>query len=218
MTSLSNPENLASSDRINESIERIIDAALEELAQSGPTRARMSDIADRANVSSATLYRRFTTKQDLLQAVLIRETERFVTAMREVALRQETAEETVLECFAFGFEYLIESNFLLRLIQVEPELVVPQFTTKAAPLLEAVTSLMMQLNRENIFVEADTWKSDLAAVRMEMVVRLFISLLLTEGPSIDVSTPAAAREFARLHVVPMVVQADSPQVRRPGTD
>lgn len=208
---------LAPSDapQLDASTERIIDAALEEMAVHGPSRARMAAIAQRAGVSSATLYRRFAAKQDLMQAVTLREVERYINAMSEVAIKHDTAEELVVECFAFGLEYLQENTIIHQLIDAEPELVLPMLTTGAGPLIATTTDFMLKLNEQNIFVEEALWQRDLAKVRLEMVVRLFISLLMTPGYAIDIDTPEASREFARRHIVPLVVQAKSPQVRRP---
>ncbi len=208
---------LAPSDapQLDASTERIIDAALEEMAVHGPSRARMAAIAQRAGVSSATLYRRFAAKQDLMQAVTLREGERYINAMSEVAIKQDTAEELVVECFAFGLEYLQDNIIIHQLIDAEPELVLPMLTTGAGPLIATTTDFMLKLNEQNIFVEEALWQRDLAKVRLEMVVRLFISLLMTPGYAIDIDTPEASREFARRHIVPLVVQAKSPQVRRP---
>ena len=208
---------LAPSDapQLDASTERIIDAALEEMAVHGPSRARMAAIAQRAGVSSATLYRRFAAKQDLMQAVTLREVERYINAMSEVAIKQDTAEELVVECFAFGLEYLQDNIIIHQLIDAEPELVLPMLTTGAGPLIATTTDFMLKLNEQNIFVEEALWQRDLAKVRLEMVVRLFISLLMTPGYAIDFDTPEASREFARRHIVPLVVQAKSPQVRRP---
>ncbi len=196
-------------------VERIIDAALEEMAEKGPTRARMGDIARRAGVSSATLYRRFAAKQELLQSVMVRETVRFIDAIRKVAAAQETAEQTVAECFVFAVEYMRERTIMHQLIEAEPELVLPQLTTQAGPMIEAATGFMLEVNAENLFVEEEDWRRDIAEVRLELVTRIFISLLLTPGYAIDVSTPEASREFARRHLVPLVVQASSPQATRP---
>lgn len=189
----------------DEAVERIIDAALEEIGEHGPTRARMGTIATRAGVSSATLYRRFAAKQDLLQAVALRETERFTEAMRGVAAEQDTAEDAVAECFAFAVVYLRENTVVHQLIEAEPEMILPQLTTGAGPLISGTTQLLLSVNEENLFVAREHWQRDVAVIRMEMVVRLFFSLLLTPGIEIDVSTPESAREFARRHIVPLIV-------------
>jgi AcrR family transcriptional regulator len=199
----------------DEAVDRIIDATLEEVALHGPTRARMGEIAQRAGVSSATLYRRFAAKQDLLQAAMIRETSRFIDSMREVAAQQQTAGDTVVECFVFAMDYIHERTIILRLIESAPDLLLPQFTTRAGPLIQAVTGLMFEVNRENVFVDSDKWQRDLAEERIELVVRIFISLLLTPGVTVDVASPDASRDFARRHLVPLIVQAETPMATRP---
>lgn len=201
-------------DAVN-TVDRIIDAALDEIAAHGPTRARMSVIAGRAGVSSATLYRRFAAKQDLLQAAAIREVERFTGEMRQVAARQETAESAVVECFAFAADYLRQRTIFHDLIEAEPELILPQLTTAAGPLIDSTVRMILEVNEANLFVTRERWRREIAEVRIEMVVRIFVSLLLTPGGSIDITTPQATREFAQRHLVPLIVQADSPQATRP---
>ena len=201
---------------LDESVDRIIDAALEEIGDRGPSRARMGNIATRAGVSSATLYRRFATKQDLVQAAALREMERFTGAMRAVATEQNTAEDTVAECFAFGVVYMRERTVIRQLIDTEPDLILPLLTTGAGPLIEGTMQLLLTVNAENLFVPRERWQRDVAAVRIEMVVRLFISLLITPGVAIDLKTRKDAREFALTHIAPLIVQADSPSARRTG--
>lgn len=48
----------------------ILDAALEVLAEAGPTGLSVEEVAARAGVSKATIYRRFPTKDDLVVASL----------------------------------------------------------------------------------------------------------------------------------------------------
>ncbi|MBW2424690.1 MAG: helix-turn-helix transcriptional regulator, partial [Deltaproteobacteria bacterium] len=50
--------------------EAIIGATLELIAESGFDGLRVSDVADRARVSKATMYRRWPTKHDLVLAAL----------------------------------------------------------------------------------------------------------------------------------------------------
>ena len=50
--------------------EAIIEATLELIAESGFDGLRVSDVADRARVSKATMYRRWPTKHDLVLAAL----------------------------------------------------------------------------------------------------------------------------------------------------
>ena len=61
-------------------LERVLDAATEEFAASGPD-ASIDEIARRAGVGHGTVFRRFPTKDDLMYAVL----ERHFAQMRALA-------------------------------------------------------------------------------------------------------------------------------------
>src|SRR5207245_9242227 len=58
--------------------ERILDAAREELAAYGLRRTTLDDIAARAGVGRATLYRRFAGRDTLLAALVAREARRLI--------------------------------------------------------------------------------------------------------------------------------------------
>ena len=80
--------------------ELIVDAAADVFAERGAT-APLEDIADRAGVGIATLYRRFPTRDDLLAAV----SERKLTAY-EQALAQAAEEPDAWTAFAGYVERL----------------------------------------------------------------------------------------------------------------
>jgi len=81
-------------------------------------------------------------------------------------------------------------------------------------LVAQTSNFMLQVNAENLFVDAADWDARLARERIELVVRIFISLLLTPSGAIDLSNATACREFARRSIVPLVVQAAEPKTRR----
>ena len=101
--------------------ERLLDAAREQLRQSTWADVSMAAVAEQAGVSRQTLYNSFGTRQQLAQALLLREVESFLTDV-EVALDGASDEpEQALE-LAFG-AYLrgIELNPLVRAIVVEED-------------------------------------------------------------------------------------------------
>ncbi|HUZ15515.1 MAG TPA: helix-turn-helix domain-containing protein [Gaiellaceae bacterium] len=69
-------------------LERVLDAATEVFAASGPD-ASVDEIAKRAGVGHATVFRRFPTKDDLMFAVI----ERRVEEMRAIAAEALAAED-----------------------------------------------------------------------------------------------------------------------------
>ena len=65
-------------------LERILEAAREVFARDGLD-ASVADVAERAGVGTATIFRRFPTKDDLVAAVLEYELEAFAARAREAA-------------------------------------------------------------------------------------------------------------------------------------
>jgi AcrR family transcriptional regulator len=68
-------------------LERVLDAATEVFAASGPA-ASVDEIAKRAGVGHATVFRRFPTKDELMYAVIERHVEE-MCAMAEQALASD---------------------------------------------------------------------------------------------------------------------------------
>jgi len=77
-------------------LERVLDAATEVFAASGPD-ASVDEIAKRAGVGHATVFRRFPTKDDLMFAVI----ERRVEEMRAIAEEALAAEDPGAAFFDF---------------------------------------------------------------------------------------------------------------------
>lgn len=77
-------------------LERVLDAATEAFAASGPD-VSVDEIARRAGVGHATVFRRFPTKDDLMLAVI----ERHVAEMRALAEQALLADDPGEAFFAF---------------------------------------------------------------------------------------------------------------------
>jgi AcrR family transcriptional regulator len=71
--------------------ERIVDAALDQLAEGGYASASVAAVARRAGVATGTVYRHFPSKQDLFAEVFRRASQREVDALRSAATRGESA-------------------------------------------------------------------------------------------------------------------------------
>ncbi len=77
-------------------LERVLDAATEVFAASGPA-ASIDEIAKRAGVGHATVFRRFPTKDDLMYAVV----ERHVAQMRALAEEALASDDPGAAFFAY---------------------------------------------------------------------------------------------------------------------
>ena len=100
----------------------ILDAAREVFEQYGARRANVEDVARAAGVSRSTLYRAYPNKEVLLEAVLLREFDAFLTELDRVAA-DLPPREAVVECFAQGMRLTREIPLLARLAETEPDLI-----------------------------------------------------------------------------------------------
>ena len=71
--------------------ERIVDAALDQLAEGGYASASIATVARRSQVATGTVYRHFPSKQDLFAEVFWRAAQREVDALRATTGRGESA-------------------------------------------------------------------------------------------------------------------------------
>jgi AcrR family transcriptional regulator len=69
--------------------ERIVDAALDQLAEGGYASASVAAVAERAGVATGSVYRHFPSKADLFAEVFRRASQREVDVLRGIADRRE---------------------------------------------------------------------------------------------------------------------------------
>ncbi|MBJ7457716.1 MAG: TetR/AcrR family transcriptional regulator [Thermoleophilaceae bacterium] len=201
---LSNSLTIAPVPESDPIAQKIIDATLEEVGIVGARRARLTDISKRAGVSQATLFRRFANKDALFEAVVVNEVQQFVTALQLALEPYAEFPDRVAEGFAFSFDHVRGHEALRRVFETEPDEVVRRLTTGGRYAIETsrdLLTLMVQSNaaRDRPELRDEAW----LRVRMEIVVRLFWSLLLTPEGAIDTSSNEATKEFARAHILPL---------------
>src|ERR671916_2069753 len=73
--------------------ERIVDAALDQLAEGGYASASVAGVARRAGVATGTVYRHFPSKGDLFAEVFRRASQREVDVLVELGHRSMPVEE-----------------------------------------------------------------------------------------------------------------------------
>lgn len=109
----------------------ILDAARESVLRVGVRRTTATEVARRAKVSRMTLYRRFGDVEHLLVTLLTREVE---TMLAELAQRTDglrTGRDRVVELGLAGVDRLATDPLLARLIELDPELLLPYLVDRA---------------------------------------------------------------------------------------
>ncbi|MEO6472683.1 MAG: helix-turn-helix domain-containing protein, partial [Aeromicrobium sp.] len=84
----------------NPEVEKILDAALLLFADIGIQRATIGDVANRAGVNRVTVYRRIGSKDELVEAVILREATRLFSEVADAASLGETFGDRVAGGFA----------------------------------------------------------------------------------------------------------------------
>lgn len=107
--------------------ERILTATAEVLGRHGMTKLSLSEVAEQAQVSRPTLYRWFSSKQDLLDAYVVWERTFYEQALAQVVahLPPNQRLDAVLRIIV---EYQ-QSYPGLRMVDIEPEHVIKRLAT-----------------------------------------------------------------------------------------
>jgi TetR/AcrR family transcriptional regulator, repressor for uid operon len=182
--------------------DRVAAAALDEFAEHGIRRTSMQDIARRAGVSRMTVFRRFASKQRLVEVVIAREVQRGMQELDLLWEGAETLEDRLVTGFEFAGRYVRGHPLFDRLLRSEPEVLLPPLTLDGGPVLELYRSLIA--NRLQAEVNAGrAATTDLDGVA-EVVARLAISLLLTREGTITLEDPRSVRRLVELTLLPML--------------
>jgi AcrR family transcriptional regulator len=180
---------------------RILDAAVERFTRFGIRRTTMDDVAAAAGVGRATLYRRFAGRDEIVRASVTREMARFVTNVHGAVRDLDDPGEQLVEGFVTILRAAREHPLLNRLIETEPEYLLPFLTTQGGPVLAMCRDYLAgQLAAAQ---RAGTMVADLdPSVVAELVVRLSQSLLLTPTGVIDADDEDGLRRVARACFLP----------------
>src|SRR3954451_8787581 len=183
--------------------ERVLDAALARFEDCGIQRTTMEDVARHAGVSRVTIYRRFPRKERVVEAVILREAQRFFAELEAAVARLESVEGRIVEGFARTLAAAREQRLLNRLLRTEPEMVLPHLTVEGGLVLAAGTEF---LARQMRIARSGVPARETRAVA-ELVARLVLSFLLTPESVVALDSPREARRFARRYIAPLMTGA-----------
>lgn len=173
--------------------EQVLDGALAAFLDFGIRRASMNEIARRSGVSPASLYRWYGTKDALVAAVGIRETREFLTGLEAQIDRTAPPDEQLAEVTVQVAHRLRDQPLLRRLIETEPESILPRLTTDAGPIIDAgATYLAGHIQR--LMDEGGITRFDPRPLA-EMLARVTHSMILT--PPTDTPPDDVLRTTAR---------------------
>jgi AcrR family transcriptional regulator len=182
--------------------ERILDAALTQVAAVGVRRTTVDDVARRAGVGRITVFRRFGTRDRLLDVLAVREARRFFAAIEAATEGLDDPVERMVASFVTGLRLARGHPLLDRLARIEPETVLAVLAHDRPP--------VMSLAREYVArpLRAAVRGGELAVADVdevaEVLLRLAVSFLLLPQSVVALDDEAATRAFARRVIAPIV--------------
>lgn len=180
--------------------QRILDAALQEAAAVGLQRITVEDVVRRAGVSRMTAYRRYPRRDDLVQALVRRETQRFLAAVADAIEAAAVPHEGVAEAFIGAVRFAREHPMLRRAGQVEP-----------APIGDSAELLKMGSAFIANYIHGEAPGNPSQPVRWvaDVFARLFFTYISIPPADPDFGDDAQLRRFAHEVLTPMVERAVS---------
>jgi AcrR family transcriptional regulator len=189
-------------DRIDEEADRtsqrILDAALQEAASVGLQRITVEDVVRRAGVSRMTAYRRYPRRDDLVAALVRRETQRFLGAVADAIDAVEDPNEGVAEAFIGAVRFARDHPLLKRAGHTEP-----------APIADWAELLDMGAAFIANYIHGDAPGAPTQPVRWvaDVFARLFFTYVSAPPRDPDFADDGDLRRFAHEVLTPMVERA-----------
>ncbi|MBE1470391.1 helix-turn-helix domain-containing protein [Kibdelosporangium phytohabitans] len=182
---------------------RVLDGAYDQFCRMGIRRSTMEDVAKQAGVSRITVYRRFTTKEELVKQVVQREFRRYFDQFLIDIQHAETTADRVVIGFASALRAIRGNPLVGGMLTAEPDVLLPSMISDNGATLAAVQKFVAgQLRSEqragNISGNVDV---ELAA---EMMARVSASFLVTPSRVVDLDDEVQVRAVARKFLVPMI--------------
>jgi AcrR family transcriptional regulator len=190
---------MAAAVEVDDVASSVLDGAEALLRRHGLRGWSIDDVAEHAGLGRMTVYRRFATRDQLVQAVLARELRETMDAIDAAARRQKSLEDKVIEGGLVALAAL-RGSVVEELLHDDPATFLPFVTTGAGPLL-AIARQVLVAGARGAGVVAD---EALLAEVAEAAARLSLSFILTRDTVLPVDDPAALRTSLRRIIGPML--------------
>jgi AcrR family transcriptional regulator len=187
---------------------RVLDAALELVAVSGLRHLTMDDVARRAGVGRMTVYRRFSDRQGLVDALNARETRRCLAELDAAADPSQPIADQVAAGFVTSIRLATEHPLLARLARAEPASVLEALNAGVfAAAREFLAERLRQSQAAGVLGDVDV---DASA---ELLVRLALSFVLVPDSKLPLRDPGRLAATARDHIAQMLTADRAPGQR-----
>lgn len=181
----------------------VLDAAYDAFSRLGIQRTTMDDIARRAGLSRITLYRRVSSKDALLEQVLLREFQRYVDRFLADLRTASTLGDRVVVGFVSALRAVRGNPLVAALLRADPDVAGSVITGpdgRNQAVVRRFVAGQLERERSSGHLDADV-DVDLVA---ELMVRISSSFLLTPSELVDLDDEDQVADVARRFLVPML--------------
>jgi len=192
------PEVQPADDAISQ---RVLDAALELAAASGLRHLTMDDVARRAGVGRMTVYRRFASRDALIDTLAVRECRRCLAEIASALDPGDPVAERLAALATATLRVIREHPLLERLARVEPEALLGELTRGDSAVFRLVRDFLIGQIIEG--QSADELVEGDPAVLAEIGVRLGASFVLMPDSVLPLADEDASREAFRGLIAPL---------------
>lgn len=183
----------------------VLAAARDVAVDLGLRRLTIDEVVRRSGVSRMTVYRRFAGRDEVVVAVIRRELEGAAAAVTAAVAGIAGPEERFCGAFAAAVDVVGGNELLTRLLQLEPETLLPYLTTTGQPFVAgSIAFLRPYVRALRDDRGAPDPDGDLDAV-CETIGRVGLSLRLTPALAIELDGDDAVRRYARDLLVPLAL-------------
>ncbi len=182
---------------------RIVDAALACYKRFGVRKSTLEDIAREAGVSRATIYRYFPNKDALLRVVISQEISRILGRFRAELTSNGPISKRLAAAILALEEELASHETLHSVIELEPELLLPQLTVEGRASLAMLASVLLPALRDAA-ARGEINSSDLDE-KAEWIARMTVSELGRVGLGRRFGKFDAAQEWVDARLMPALV-------------
>ena len=157
--------------------ERILEAGFACVARYGLAKTTVEDVARESRLSRATLYRYFPGGKDqLLRDVIAWETGRFFGRLAEAVAGAPDFPSLLEEALLFAHQAVEEHEVLQKVLQTEPERLLPQLTVESERILVFIRRFLVPyLEREDLRAGVEPEQA------ADYVARMLLSFIGNQG-------------------------------------
>ncbi|HEX5146685.1 MAG TPA: TetR/AcrR family transcriptional regulator [Conexibacter sp.] len=166
--------------------EALLDATQACVLAVGVRRTTMTDVARRAGVSRMTLYRRYADVTSLMQALMTREFTQVIDEVEAEVAALPSARERLVTAAVGGVDRLTRHPLFLRILDVDPELLLPYLTTRRGAFQRAVVAVVEARLADGVAEGSIAVADRAAAARtIELALRGFAFQTLAVGAGVE---------------------------------